>query len=652
MNDAQAYIKTSLAAGKDIQTIKNELAQSGWTTQQIEKLLNEISKPPRSNKRLLVIFAGFASLILIVSVTLYSYSFISKRIGPKKNIESFASFTLSIPDSSSVIQTYYSTDKKNIAVVVKNIDGYYQVFLNGQENPPYELVSQGVFSPDGKRFVYVAKQGNDIFLVEDGKEKSTISFGAAQNTQHPEAITFSPDSKHLAYIIHTESGEAIVLDEKAQQPYPHIYSVNPSRKRLFFSPDSKHLAYVINNSAQTLDRNNQEENSKTQEQKLIIDNKEMAVGFKWIFEFVFSPDSKHYAFVGLKDDLATVYLDENDVYHARYATFDLGNGDIPSNLTFTTSTNELVFGGRRDGTQEGFIQVGQKITPIPFPISRNGIRNIIAGNNSQNIAYIANRNQGGNLGQPVVVINNQIKELPSFISSSPQGIATIYDFVLSSDMKQYAYAVYWEGYGTNLATIVHNQTPVKTYFFDADRVVGGPSTVNFVNNLRLSSDGFSVLYAAGRKRQDGMYDVSINKNGFESILTHMSITSNIFTSDSEDVIFSLTNGTVNYVAQNGNVFTPKSVREKDMIYHSNSYTQQVASAIKSFSEATEVVQNEEPLLYNNQDYNYGYGSRDNLPNAPFSIKDTSNGSSVLLYPINKIAYVKTTDGKVTKELLQ
>lgn len=650
MNEALTYIRTSLATGKDIQTIRNEFSQNGWTSEQIEKLIKETENPPRNNKKIFILLMCAAILVVLISVTAYSYAVLSKKPIPKTT----QSLPLSIPESSNITETYYSPDKKSFAVVVKKIDGYYQLFINGEMSSPYELVMNGVFSPDGKRFVYLAKQGNDIFLVEDGQKKEKSSFAEIQDEPYPQAITFSPDSKHLAYIVKSENGESVVMDGKTQQSYPRIYPINPSTKRLFFSPDSKKLAYVVDNHKTTFDRDKQEEDRKTQEQKLIINEKEVSEGFNSIFEFVFSPNSEHFAFVGLKDARATAYLDGKDLYIAQYAIQDLNSGDIPSNLTFTTTTNELVFGGRKDGTQNGFIQVGQKNIPIPFPISRNGIRKIIAGHNSQDIAYVANRDGGlGNLGSTVIVVKNQIKELPSVITNSSSSITTsILSFIVSSDMKNYAGIVSWEGYGEKLVTIFHNQTPVKTYFLTDSYLNGSPSSVNFAANLELTSDGFTMLYAVGRKTTENTYDVSINNNGFESILTQMAISTNIFASTSEDVIFSLTNDTVNYIAQHGSSFTPKSIPVKDMIFHSNSYSQKVTMAIKTFSEVTDVAHNEEPLLYSNQNYTSGYGGDNSSLNTSFSLKNTPYGSTTLLYPINKTAYIRTSDGKITKEILQ
>jgi hypothetical protein len=107
-----------------------------------------------------------------------------------------------------------------------------QLFVcDGKEGPIYQEVGHSIylFSPDGKRFAYpAADQTGKRFVVLDGqplKAYEKISY-----------LTFSPDSKRLAYVAGLDGKEIVVCDGKEGKRYPKVFSP-------IFSPDSQSLAY-------------------------------------------------------------------------------------------------------------------------------------------------------------------------------------------------------------------------------------------------------------------------------------------------------------------------------------------------------------------------------------------------------------------------
>lgn len=87
------------------------------------------------------------------------------------------------------------------------------------------------FSPDGKRFAYVAKQGDSARVVVDG------TAGLLFDAVHWDSTPFSPDSRHVAYVAAREGSYVVVRDGVVGHKYDAIRSLE-------FSPDSKHLIYV------------------------------------------------------------------------------------------------------------------------------------------------------------------------------------------------------------------------------------------------------------------------------------------------------------------------------------------------------------------------------------------------------------------------
>jgi len=104
-----------------------------------------------------------------------------------------------------------------------------------------------VFSPNGDRSTYIGETGKfgseKYFAVIDGKEQQQYEDFLGGG------LTFSPDSKQIAYVIHHISNisnkgsqDTLILDGKDIGKYDVIDA-------LTFSPDSKKIAYVATENA-------------------------------------------------------------------------------------------------------------------------------------------------------------------------------------------------------------------------------------------------------------------------------------------------------------------------------------------------------------------------------------------------------------------
>jgi len=143
----------------------------------------------------------------------------------KESLVAGTSLTLS-PDGKSVA---FWTGRYN----PKKQSSDLSMTVNGKAaSPPFRYVfgSRPVFSPDSLRLAYpVSLEPERWSLVVDGKQgPSYDEIGA---------ITFSPDSRHVAYVAIREGSQMVVLDGSEQRAYDNVGSV-------VFGPDGRELAYV------------------------------------------------------------------------------------------------------------------------------------------------------------------------------------------------------------------------------------------------------------------------------------------------------------------------------------------------------------------------------------------------------------------------
>lgn len=131
------------------------------------------------------------------------------------------------------------------AAYVVQRDGKEIAVVDGVEGKPYDKVAEKnemYFSPDGKRLAYVARRGDKKLVVVDGVEGK--EYDEIYDLFNP---IFSPDSKQVAYIATTSDKlkqklglwdvtDFVVVNGVESKAYQSVESIT-------FSPDSKKLAF-------------------------------------------------------------------------------------------------------------------------------------------------------------------------------------------------------------------------------------------------------------------------------------------------------------------------------------------------------------------------------------------------------------------------
>jgi hypothetical protein len=127
------------------------------------------------------------------------------------------------------------------------------VWYDGVEGPKFdEILPQNngfvAFSPDGNRYAYCARSGNQYVVVVDGKElaRSSESQGGTFNTESCR-LGFTSNNKHVYYFSavtvtnpSTWTYRRFVFDGKPEPPNTTEWN------SVAFSPDGDHYAYVWN----------------------------------------------------------------------------------------------------------------------------------------------------------------------------------------------------------------------------------------------------------------------------------------------------------------------------------------------------------------------------------------------------------------------
>lgn len=134
-----------------------------------------------------------------------------------------------------------------------------------------------LFSPDSERFMHMARRGKKKLVVVDGVEQK----------EHDSvyALTFSPDSKRFAYLAIDDFQKdsvrkmRIIVDGVEGKEY-YWYSGIVHDICLTFSPNSKHVAYAVRVGS---------------EWKVVVDGVE-GKGYRALDGLTFSPDSRSLAY--------------------------------------------------------------------------------------------------------------------------------------------------------------------------------------------------------------------------------------------------------------------------------------------------------------------------------------------------------------------
>jgi hypothetical protein len=234
-------------------------------------------------------------------------------------------------------------------VTMSRTDGGYseRAVVDGKAGEGYLRVEELQFSPDSKRFGYVATTGEPrntrTFLVIDGKRVG-LEYRSINHLQ------FSPDGKRFAGLAMSDAGAFVVIDGEESEAFTHqvtdfrfsatgryAYVGRPKaqgktqafvdgkpqgeideimKNTLTFSPDGTRLIYSAV--------------KRYPERLLFFDGKIEPMGISsmgtnlWKDPVVFSPNGKHVAFMGNGEGPANLYVDMQPGvagYHYAMPTF-------------------------------------------------------------------------------------------------------------------------------------------------------------------------------------------------------------------------------------------------------------------------------------------------------------------------------------------
>ena len=264
---------------------------------------------------------------------------------------------------------FLSPDRTRFAYFDRGEDGRYYVVVGSSEGKHYESVAKFAFSPDSKRFAYVA-DGNTV--VVDGAEGNPYRGLATTPAGQDNPITFSADSRHVGYVAltarsMTELAKFIaVVDGVEHKPYDYI--LRPGYPRdgsgILFSPAGGRTAYIAGT------RNNGT--------FLVVDGVEGKT-YDGIGSVAFSADGLHISYVAQRRDASgwsdfAIVLDgkEGKWYRA----------DEISELTFSPDGMSLVYVVRQSLGSFGVVNGVEQTT-------HHGVSDITFSPDSEHLAYVA-----------------------------------------------------------------------------------------------------------------------------------------------------------------------------------------------------------------------------------------------------------------------
>ena len=174
----------------------------------------------------------------------------------------------------------FSPDGKRLAYAVREgRDGQFVAVQGATQSDYYKGTGEISFSSDSKHLAFTANKEDRTVLVVDGKENfmSDSPYGDMRS----DYFTFSPDNKRLAYIAHHGGGAYVVIDGAEYGPYYELSPMNEDAY-IYFSSDSRHFAFMANHD---------DERDAHRHHLLVVDGVEHPVPGEWLTESLLRWDS-------------------------------------------------------------------------------------------------------------------------------------------------------------------------------------------------------------------------------------------------------------------------------------------------------------------------------------------------------------------------
>jgi Tol biopolymer transport system component len=133
----------------------------------------------------------------------------------------------------------FSPDGHHVAYVGAR-DNMMRAVIDGVEGPPYYEVGGLNLSADGKHFAHTVNDEQSQFVVLDGKPGKRYAYAGIPK--------FSPDGHRLCYIAE-KAEDARVLVVEGTNPREFPLPTSRFDCEMVFSPDSKHIAWIYQRGA-------------------------------------------------------------------------------------------------------------------------------------------------------------------------------------------------------------------------------------------------------------------------------------------------------------------------------------------------------------------------------------------------------------------
>lgn len=284
----------------------------------------------------------------------------------------------------------FSPDGKRIAYGVE-AGGKQFFIIDGVPTREHEKVAGGsfVWSPDSKRYAYGAVREGKVVIVVDGKEESVCDEAGRP--------VFSPDGQHIAYAVRNGTVWQLILDGRPVKDHQRIFGDTVS-----FSPDSKRLAYM----AGRRDTARLDGKEVTVERRFyVVDGEEMrAYDLLAPNAFVFSPDSRRTAYVGVKNNRYVVVID--GIEGREYEDVRL--------VQFSPDSRKLAYLARRDNRVYAVVDNAEGL-------GYHSVGNLIFSSDGKRMAYVAARDKAVFIVADSVEGRNYTNVVPETIAFSPDG---------------------------------------------------------------------------------------------------------------------------------------------------------------------------------------------------------------------------------------
>jgi len=289
----------------------------------------------------------------------------------------------------------FSPDGKRVAYGVE-AGGRQFFIIDGVPAREHEKVAGGsfVWSPDSKRYAYGAVKEGKVVVVIDGKEEAPCD-----EATRP---VFSPDGQHIAYAVRNGTVWQLILDGRPVKEHERIFG-----DTVRFSPDSKRLAYMAGRR-ETVKRDGKD--VVLERRFYVVDGEEMrAYDLLVPNAFVFSPDSRRTAYVGVKNNRLVVVID--GIEGREYDDVRL--------VQFSPDSRRLAYLARRDNRAYAVVDNAEGL-------GYQSVGNLIFSSDGKRMAYVAARDKSAFIVVDGAEGRNYTNVIAETIAFSPDAKYIVY----------------------------------------------------------------------------------------------------------------------------------------------------------------------------------------------------------------------------------